>query len=138
MNEQMKDTQTRMRLSKDVDLSKADPNCLRCTGGIVRYEVASEQQMISGSPILIPVICQCVSKGGGVKADKYDKTLDSIEERLNDGTFAEFAAKDILRLPTEQKESAIKNLREIVNSNTNPSLMKAYSDTLKIIESKEM
>lgn len=49
----------RIRLPGDIDLSKRDRSCRRCKRGILRYERAGGQR--------IPVICKCVSRGGGVK-----------------------------------------------------------------------
>jgi len=58
----------RVRLATSVDLSKHDPNCDRCDGGVRGYEVVDGDQ--------IPIVCVCVSRGGGVERDKLDDLLD--------------------------------------------------------------
>ena len=50
----------RIRLPGDIDLSKRDKSCKRCRSGILRYSIAGGQR--------IPVICRCVSRGGGVRS----------------------------------------------------------------------
>ena len=50
----------RIRLPRDIDLSKHDPDCGRCEGGVLRYEQAGAER--------IPVVCRCVTRGGGVAA----------------------------------------------------------------------
>ncbi len=60
----------RFRLSEDIDLSKADPNCKNCNGNGVKH-----WQIIEGDADNIPVICKCVARNGGVKRDQLDRIL---------------------------------------------------------------
>lgn len=60
----------RVRLSQDVDLSKADPSCTGCHGtGIAGHRVLSDP---SGE-VRVPVVCSCVVRQGGVRADALDR-----------------------------------------------------------------
>lgn len=58
----------RVRLSRDVDVTKANPNCKRCYG-----TGSSGTKMIPGNrgcePVRVPIICRCVVAGGGIKPD---------------------------------------------------------------------
>ena len=61
-------TMPRVRLSTDVDLTKADVSCERCSGsGVSGYELVGEEQ--------IKIICVCVGRNGGVKPDKLNTVL---------------------------------------------------------------
>ena len=57
----------RVELAKNIDLSKADPDCERCAGsGIAGHETAPDSTAIER-------ICRCVARNGGV-----DSPLDKM------------------------------------------------------------
>jgi len=99
----------RLRLAKHIDLKKADPNCERCKGtGVVRVEKVEEQ----GGLLDVPVVCRCVSRAGGVVRDMFDKMVDEMHEQVQNGTFAENLAVDIMRLPKSDRINAVEQLRK--------------------------
>ena len=56
----------RVAKASDVDTSKADPDCKRCLGtGSLGTRVIPGNR--GCEPTKIPLICRCVSAGGGVK-----------------------------------------------------------------------
>lgn len=60
----------RVRLAGDVDLSMADPDCAGCQGsGIAGHRVLADE---SGE-VRVAVICGCVVRRGGVRADALDR-----------------------------------------------------------------
>jgi hypothetical protein len=62
----------RVRLAKDVDLSKADPSCKRCLGtGSLGTKVIPGNR--GCEPTRIPLVCRCVARGGGVRPDRIDR-----------------------------------------------------------------
>lgn len=66
----------RVRLASQVDVSKADPSCELCDGkGVRGHEIVGQDQ--------IPIICRCVSRGGGVAPDQLDRLLDGKENKVN-------------------------------------------------------
>lgn len=69
-------TMPRVRLASDVDVSKADKNCERCSGsGFSGFEIAAGER--------IPIVCRCVSRGGGIKSDRLDKVMRVEARRKN-------------------------------------------------------
>lgn len=62
-----------------VDLSKADKDCPRC-GGTGRKEDQRVPDPETGEVTLIPVICMCVHRGGGVAQDMLDRMLAAQQE----------------------------------------------------------
>lgn len=58
-----------------IDLSKHDPSCGKCTGGVRGWETHD----FGDGPKPVRVICKCVSDGGGVKADPLQQMQDKIE-----------------------------------------------------------
>ena len=68
----------RVRLATSVDLTKHDPNCERCDGGVRGHEVVEGEK--------IPIVCVCVSRGGGVARDKLDDVLDGHAQPTRQNT----------------------------------------------------
>lgn len=99
----------RLRLSSNIDLTKADPRCDRCGG----RGVVSLQDVDLGPEGVkkVPVICRCVSRAeGGVRPDTFDRILAETQKRLDDGTFGDALVSDIRKLPADAHERAIAGL----------------------------
>lgn len=65
----------RIRLAAHIDLSAAKPSCKRCHGtGISGVSVAGHATPDGlREEARIPIVCLCVRRGGGVKADRLDR-----------------------------------------------------------------
>ena len=60
----------RVRLTGDVDLSVAEPDCSRCDGrGIAGHRVLGD----ASDEVRVPVVCGCVVRRGGVRPDALDR-----------------------------------------------------------------
>jgi hypothetical protein len=104
----------RLRLGKDVDLSKADPNCA-CKGrGVKEWRPPTPEQVAAGQVEPIPVLCPCVVKRGGVRKDDLDDLFLQVSNRMKDGTFSKKMADQIRTMPEDQKSRAIRRLRKAV------------------------
>lgn len=66
-------TLPRVRLAQQVNLEAHDPDCERCSGGIRGYEQVGDER--------VPIVCVCVSRGGGVEPDKFDKLHAGPEQQ---------------------------------------------------------
>ena len=75
----------RVRLAKDIDLSKAKDGCERCKGTGLR---------------------------GTRKVETPDGDMEQTQKQLEDGSFSWQIAADIRTLPFENKLNAIRQLRE--------------------------
>jgi hypothetical protein len=106
----MDKTAPRLRLAEDIDLSRAKPGCNRCHGTGRAGSRIIDNPEVDGERISVPVICRCVTRGGGVKKDQLDRLAAEIAEQLEDGTFAKTLANDIMGLPVENRLSAINQL----------------------------
>jgi len=99
------DVAPRLRLTKTIDLSKADPRCDRCHGeGVARYD---KRDIPGEGMIEVPVICRCVSRNGGVKKDAFDRMMEQLEQQVHSGAWARDLAGDVLRLPPDRREEAL-------------------------------
>ena len=113
----------RLRLSDHVDLGKANRACDRCNGGgIVRFEEIDDKN----KKLNVPVICRCVSRNGGIKPDMFDKMISEMHEQVVNGTFAENLSGDIMRLPNEQRDNAVRQIRN--------QILKAHNSGNLVVE----
>lgn len=104
----MSEPTARFRLARSIDLKKADPACPNCRG---RGVVELRRLDVPGSgPTDVPVICRCVSNGGGVAPDLFDKVVAETQRRLDDGTFGDALVEDIRALPAENRARAVAGL----------------------------
>lgn len=70
----------RVRLARDVDLTKANPSCKRCHGtGKVGDKLVPGTR--AGDQMRVPLICRCVVKGGGVRMDKIDEMMGAVKKK---------------------------------------------------------
>jgi hypothetical protein len=91
----------RYRLATDVDLSKAKKNCKRCFDrGINGYTRRTEK----GVEALVPIVCRCVTRNGGVKENDVDRLMRqmSVEAYMN---------KIRIMPPCAERDSAIQKLQ---------------------------
>jgi|GEM_PF-3211793 hypothetical protein len=91
----------RYRLATDVDLSKAKKNCKRCYGrGINGYTRRTE----GGLEKLVPIVCRCVTRNGGVKENDVDRLMRqlSVDAYMN---------KIRIMPPCADRDSAIQKLQ---------------------------
>lgn len=125
----------RLRLAKDIDLSKAKRNCPKCTGtGVSGWQLLElpegEQQ--------VPIICSCVSRRGGVREDMLDHMMKEVQKQLDEGVFAENLSNDIAGLPDEVKAKAVAKLREqSMDESKGPDVREALTEAVRLIEKKE-
>lgn len=124
----------RLRLASDVDLKMAKQGCNRCYGtGIVSYRDIDDPEN-EGGKISVPVVCRCVSRGGGVKKDQLDRILEESVRKIKDGTFARDMAADIMGLPEEHQGKAVMQLRRrAADPKTPPKTREACFETLRLI-----
>lgn len=102
----------RLRLTSDIDIEKIDPDCGRCKGsGVVRIEKMDDPSN-PGTELKVPVVCRCVPRNGGVATDMLDRFIKDGAKQVEDGTFAQNLAGDILRLPRSSKVNAIAQLEK--------------------------
>ncbi len=123
----------RVRLSKDVDLSKAKSSCKRCHGnGIKGYK---QTDLGDGKGVQgIPIICRCVSRAGGVKQDEFDRILNEAKQEIDGGVFHERMVGDINRMPPEHKPRAVAGLLcEAVSSEKTVESREAIQKTLDLL-----
>lgn len=119
----------RIRSVSSIDLTKAKPGCKLCYGrGIVGYR--DVPPAVDGGEEMkgIPVVCKCVSRGGGVKSDALDRIFTEIKTALVDGSFAINLAGDIRRLPNWAKQQKSTELRATV---ANPETESRLKEQLK-------
>jgi hypothetical protein len=124
----------RLRLTTDVDFSRADSGCSRCGGtGIVRHEKIDNPEN-HGTQIDVPVVCRCVRRNGGVAKDMLDRFLQEVAEKVADGRFAEELAGDIMRLPSAGKADAIRQLeKEVKNADKDPKYRQQVMTALEAV-----
>ena len=85
----------RIRLAEDIDLTKADKDCIKCKGcGISEYRKVKDEHIDQ----VVPVICACVTRNNGIKYDIIDEILIKAYNEIENGQFAENTSKDILSL----------------------------------------
>lgn len=98
----------RFRLTSSIDLKKADPACAHCGGrGVVEFR---RLDVPGSGPTDVPVICPCVTRGGGVLPDLFDKVVAETQRKLDDGTFGDALVADIRGLPEEHRARAVAGL----------------------------
>lgn len=124
----------RLRLAKDIDLSKAKRNC-KCKGtGIAGWQMIEtpegEQQ--------VPIICRCVSRRGGVKKDMLDRMMEAVQKQLDEGVFAMQLSDDLIGLPPEVRERAVSKLEEQANDESkSQQVREALHEALRLVKEKE-
>ncbi len=92
----------RIRLAKNIDLTKAKPGCKRCNGdGIRGYKTADLGD--GKGDTRIPIICRCVSRNGGVKPDELDRIMGEAAKHIEDGVFHEHIVADFHATKDDQK-----------------------------------
>jgi len=127
----------RVRLAKHIDLTKAKPGCRKCNGrGITGYRRADlgdgegERQ--------IPIICRCVTRGGGVAPDELDRVLAEAKKYIDDGTFHEHVLADFHAAPDEQKPRIVAAfLRDQVDERKAPESKEAIEKVLDLMQRRK-
>ena len=125
----------RLRLASDIDLNKANPLCIKCrgTGHSGKKEISNPER--PSEKVNIPIICRCVTQGGGVAEDAMDRILKETEQQLESGLFASQLASDIKLLPPEAKAKAIDSLNEQMKDKTKDKrLLAALKEALEQLE----
>ncbi len=125
----------RLRLRSKIDFTKAKKNCSRCFGtGINGYKTVEDHE---GTTCRAPIVCQCVSRNGGVEADKLDQIMLECQRSLADGSFGEKMASDILNMPEESRVNARRNVvAQIENPDTNSMVKDAMQRCLDLVDGK--
>ena len=137
MNSRKEQAPPRVRLAKNVDLTKAKPGCKRCNGrGVTGHRLADlgdgkgEQK--------IPIICRCVSRNDGVKPDELDRICQEALEHIRNGVFHENMAADIRRLPPDAKARAVASfMTDVVNQEKSREAKDAVNRTLELLMQDE-
>lgn len=120
----------RFRLASSVDLTKADPACLRCGGrGVAEVR---RVDVPGHGPADVPVICRCVSRARGVAPDLFDKVLTETQRRLDDGSFAAALVHDVNLLPPDRRPRALAQLeQQRARSDLDPTVRSALEQALE-------
>lgn len=99
----------RVRLAKDIDFSKAKPNCKWCYGrGYTGFQTLTLED---GQKEKAAIICRCVSRNDGVKRDEFDKMKEKLTRTLEDGGFAQAMASDLMKIPADVREKALAKIQ---------------------------
>jgi hypothetical protein len=107
-------TPARIRSVEDFDFSKAKASCRKCNGtGIVGHLNKDGQR--------IPIVCNCVEKNGGVRADALDKHHARLLQAVKDGTFVARTAKSLSEMPEADRAKAINAYRERLDTLKDPT-----------------
>lgn len=123
----------RVRLAKHIDLSKAKPGCKHCNGrGVTSYKTAD---LGDGSgPQKIPIICKCVSRGGGVEPDELDRILAETAKEVENGTFHEKLVADFHAMPDDVKPRVVAAFfRDTVDKRKSEASHDAIAKTLELL-----
>jgi len=127
----------RVRLSKSIDLGKAKDGCKRCNGrGITGYK---EADLGDGEGTQnIPIICRCVSRGGGVAPDELDRILAEAKKNIDDGVFHEHVVADFHATSDEQKPRIVAAfLRDVVDDRKDSVSKEAIGKVLELIRRRK-
>lgn len=125
----------RLRLAKDIDLSKAKKNCKGCGGTGVKEEREIDDPENEGETVKVPVICKCVSRNQGVKRDQLDEAMENVAKQVEDGTFAKDMAKDIMELPLEEQGRAIVQMKKkAASAEESPEVRRAAFSVLRLLQ----
>ena len=110
----------RVRLSRDVDITKADPTCANCdgTGVVETVDMSGDPLVTDGAGSAVPVICRCVVRNGGVATDKFDAMALQLAADLTSGRFAEALAEDLRKMPDEHRARAVAMLGQRAQDET--------------------
>lgn len=103
----------RLRLSKHIDLTKANPDCKRCHGkGVIGHKRLRLDEIDGGdgSEERVPIICRCITRRGGVKEDALDQICRQMKKDIDDGVFPRNLANDIKNMDPENRANAIQQL----------------------------
>ena len=75
MSDTSGDLVPRVRHTKDIDLSKADPGCATChgTGVSGTHDYTERRKGYRDRTMKVPVVCKCVQDRGGVHPDGLDR-----------------------------------------------------------------
>lgn len=80
----MRDLANRVFAAEDVDLSKADPGCDRCSGsGVVGSVQPTESMRAGGINNSVPMICRCVVRNNGVRTRGMSKAAAIVKQSSN-------------------------------------------------------
>jgi len=125
----------RLRLTSDIDFSKAKNSCKRCHGTGKRGYKSLDNPENPGDKISVPIICRCVSRSGGVKKDQFDTIVEQVAKQLDDGVFAEQLAADIKLMPRENRNKVIENItKQSTDPNKDLKIREALLRALEILE----
>lgn len=126
----------RVRLSSNIDLSKAKPGCNRCNGnGITGYKTADLQD--GGGEQKIPIVCRCVSRNGGVKTDELDRILKQAGEHIDEGVFHEHVVADFHATTEDQKPRIVAAFyRDIVDDRKSPASIDSIKKVLDLLKKR--
>ena len=120
----MTDRAPRLRLATDIDLNKARKDCDGCQGTGVKERKTIENPEQPGNKVEVPVICKCVTRGGGVKKDMLDEML----LKMDSGDFPAHMAQDIMGLPMEPRLQAIRQLEADVANPKKPKKTRVVTE----------
>ena len=84
MNDTPGDLVPRVRHTKDIDLSKADPACTTChgTGVSGTHDYTEKRKGFRDRTYQVPIVCRCVQDRGGVHPDGLDRLQDAAQSPL--------------------------------------------------------
>ncbi len=127
----------RLRLATDIDFTKASENCDRCNGtGVVEHRTIDDP-VNDGETIQVPVVCRCVTHGGGIKEDQLDVLIKKMVDDMNSDGFATRLADDIMTLPMIQRLKAIGQLEASAKDKEKPEHTRMVSRVaMKIIRQR--
>ena len=117
-----------VRHAKDVDLSKADPDCKRCDGSGITGAIQPDESMRKGGVTdPVPIICKCVTARGGVLVHPAQKLMTSLRAELKNGQWAKQQLADLKVMGDGNRKRALASMRRMMENDDSDPLWKEES-----------
>ena len=125
-----------VRHVKDIDFSKADPDCKRCDGsGITGAINPNEAMQKGGVNEPVPIVCKCVTERGGVLAHPLEGVMTNLRKELKSGQWAREQLKDLRVMGDGNKQRALASMRRMIQNDDSDPLWK--EEARKVLETIE-
>lgn len=127
-----------IRHAKDVDLSKADPDCKACNGSGIKDAIQPDATMRKGGVTEpVPIVCKCVTLNGGVLVHPLMKVMSNLRTELESGQWAKAQLTDLRTMTPTNKKRALAQLRDMMENEQNDIVFRDEArKVLKTIENE--
>jgi hypothetical protein len=125
-----------VRHAKDVDLSKASPDCKRCDGSGITGAINPDKSMQKGGVTdPVPIVCRCVTENGGVLVHPLQKVMTELRAELKSGQWAKQQLDDLRVMGEGNKQRALASIRRMMENDDSDPLWK--EEARKVLETIE-